>query len=271
VLSLSFQKEGRFMLSSLPAIALISAVGLRNIYFFRFNYTLRHSLYAVIISLGLMQFFDVSYNYERKDKTFPFQTPIGVMHAFCHSTTEHHGLAVYGPPFKKDWKIDTIAISIAQCNRNKYQAGSKILVGLIGEDDYVKQVFDFPMVLDYYLARQRPGSSFTVINFLPSPRQDDWSFIKKLGGLNYVVFISGIKSWPEFNDFWFALGKFKAEVTTLSKLRKDLYNIKQPYDFKDAPERLRKFIDNKDKNFLLIDKIKLADGYYAYIYVRREI
>lgn len=270
-LSLSSYKEGRFMLSSLPAIALISAAGLQEMFSYKFNYFLKHLFCALIIFLGLMQFFDVSYNYERKDKTFPFITPIGIIHMLCYSTTEQHGWAVYGPPFKKDWKIDKIAISIAKCNRNKFQVDSAILVGLIGEDDYIRQVFDFPKVLDYYLARHCPRPSFTVIDFLSYPDKDDWSFTKKINDLNYVVFISGFKSWPEFDDLKFVFNKFMAKVASLSKLRNYLYNIKQSYDFKDAPERLRKFIDNKDKNFLLIDKIKLADGYYAYVYMRKEI
>ena len=271
VLSLSFQKEGRFMLPALPAIALISAAGLQEMFANKPRNFLKHLFYATIISLGLMQFFDVSYNYDRRDKTFSFKTPAGLIHMLCYPTTEQHGWAIYGPPFKKDWKIDQIAASIVKDQRDKLQADFPILIGLLGEDDYVKQVFDFPKVLDYYLARLYPGPAFTVINFLPSPRQNDWSFIDKTDELNYVVFISGIKSWPEFNDFWLALNKFKSKAATLDKLRKDLYNIEKPYDFNYAAERLRKFLDSKERTFLLIDKIKLPDGYYAYVYKRKVI
>lgn len=270
LLSLSSHKEGRFMLSSLPAIALISAAGLRSLYFPRFNHFLKHFLYAAILFFGLMQFFDISYNYERKEKTFPFQTPIGLMYMFYVPATEHHRWA-YGPPVKKDWKINEIAISIAKCNRNKYQADSAILVGVIGEDDYVRRIFSSQQVLNYYLAREDPEPSFTVIDFLSRPGKNDWSFIKKINDLDYVVFVSGLKSWPAFDDLKLTFNKFIAQVASSSRLRNYLYNIKQPYDFRDAPERLRKFLDSKDNNFSLIDKIKLADGYYAYVYVRREI
>jgi hypothetical protein len=268
MLSLSFQKEGRFMLSALPAIALISAAGLEEIVSSKFNYFLKHLFLALVISLGLVQFFDVSYNYGRKDKTLPFKTPIGIIHGFCYSTTEQHGWALYGPPFRKDWKINEIASSIARECRNEPQADPKILVGLMGEDEYVRQIFDFPKTLDYYLIRQRSGQSFSVMNFLPAPRHTDWSFIKKLDGMKYFVFISGAKDWPEFNDLWFVLNKFKVKVNTLSKLREDLYNIKKPYNFENAAKKLRKFLDTKEDNFLLADIIRLPDGYSAYIYAR---
>jgi len=60
-------------------------------------------------------------------------------------------------------------------------------------------------------------------------------------------------------------------VVSLDRLRNDLYGIEKPYDFKDATERLQNFLEGKDKNFLLIDKIRLPDGYYAYVYARKEI
>jgi len=267
ILSLSFQKEGRFMLSSLPALALISAAGLQEFFSYRFSYRLKHPFFILIIFLGLMQFFDVSYNYGRKDKTFPFRTPIGVMHVFCCSTTEQHGWELYGPPFKKDWKIDRIAVSIIQDSRDKFKP-EPILVGLIGEDDYVKRVFNFPNVLNYYLARQSCGQAFEVVNFLSTLRQGDRSFIEDLDFLNYVVFISGAKSWPEFKDFWPALNKFKAKAKSLNKLHKDLYGIEKPHDFKDTDGKLSRFLADKDQRFSLSDKIKLPDGYYAYIYAR---
>lgn len=267
ILSLSFQKEGRFMLSALPAIALISAAGLQELFSYRFSSRLKHPFFILIIFLGLMQFFDVSYNYDRKDKTFPFRTPVGLMHVFCCSATEQHGWELYGPPFKKDWKIDKIAVSIIQDSRDKFKPGP-VLVGLIGEDAYVKRVFDFPNVLNYYLVRQAPGQAFAVVNFLPTPRQGDRIFVEDLDSLNYVVFISGVKSWPEFNDFWPALNKFKARAKSLNKLYKDLYGIEKPYDFKDAAGKLSRFLAEKDQRFSLFDKIKLPDGYYAYIYAR---
>jgi len=268
-LSLSSHKEGRFMLPALPAIALISAAGLQEMFSYRFSYFLKHLFCALIIFLGLAQFFDISYNYERKDKTFPFETPVGAIHMFCYPTTEQHRWAAYGPPFKKNWEIDKVAFSIAKNCRNKWHSDSAILVGLIGEDDYVRQVFGFPNVLDYYLARINSRFSFRVIDFLSTPKEDDWSFIKKIDDLNFVVFISGLKSWPEFDDLKFVFNKFMAKIASWGRLRNYLYGIKQPYDFKDAPERLRKFIDSKDSNFLLTDEIKLADGYYAYVYMRR--
>ena len=268
LLSFSLQKEGRFMLSSLPAIALISAAGLRSLYFPRFNYFLKHLLYAVILFIGLMQFFDVSYNYERKEKTFPFQTPIGIIHMLYFPSTEHNGWA-YGPPLRKDWKIDKIAASIAGFSYSHPQAGADILVGVISEDDYVRNVFSFLQVLNYYLAREDHVSSFAVIDFLSYPGKYDWSFINKINDLNYVVFISGIKSWPAFDDLKFTFNKFITRAASLSSLQSYLYNIKHPYDFKNATERLRKFLDSKDRNFSLIDKIKLADGYYAYVYARK--
>ena len=268
-LSLSFQKEGRFMLSSLPAIALISAAGLDVFFSYRPGYSLKHLFFALMLLFGLLQFFDVSYNYRRRDKTFPLKTPVGVVHLFCYSVTEQHGWALYGPPFKKDWKIDQIAVSIVKCHRNKLQPESAIIVGLIGEDDYVRQVFGFPMILDYYLSQENPGIYFRTIDFLARPREDDWSFIKKIDDLNYIVFISGSKNWPEFEDLRFVFKKFMAKVAALAKLPAYMHNIKQPYDFKDAPQRLLKFIDSKDEKFLLIDRIKLADGYFANIYTRK--
>jgi len=268
-LSLSSYKEGRFMLSALPAVALISAVGLQELFSYRPNYFLKHLFYAMLISLGLVQFFDVSYNYARKDKTLPFKTPIGILHMLCYPTTEQHGWGLYGPPFKKDWKFEKIAASIVKSSSNKFQTDSQILVGVIGEDDYVRLVFGFPKTLDYYLARENTKAFFRCIELSSPPSKDDWSFIKKIDDFNYIIFISGLKSWPGFDDLKPVFNKFLRRATSLGKLRKYLYNIKQPYDFKDAPERLRKFIDNKDDNFILIEKIKLADGYDAYVYTRK--
>ena len=270
LLSLSSQKEGRFMLSSLPAIALISASGLKSISFPKYNYILKHSFYAAILFLGLMQFFDVSYNYERKNKTFPVQTPIGLIHMFYYPATEQNKWA-YGPPYCKDWKIEEIAVSVANYSYNQFQDYSNVFVGVISEDDYLRRIFSSHQVLDYYFARAVPRPSFTVIDFLSYPGKEDWSFTKKINELNYVVFISGLKSWPTFDDLKFTFNKFLTKVISLNRLRNDLYNVGQPYDFKDATERLQNFLDNKDKNFSLIDKIKLPDGYYAYVYARKEI
>ncbi len=269
LLSLSFQKEGRFMLSSLPAIALISAAGLQEMFsYYKTRYALKHVFLALLLFLGTLQFFDISYNYGRRDKTFPFRTPAGIMHVLTCPVSEQHGWATYGPPFRKNWQFDKIACSIAEDCRDGRYAHANILVGLMGEDEHVKQVFDFPKTLDYYLALESPGSSFAVINFLPVPRQNDWSFIRELDDLNYFVFVSGRKDWPEFGDLALALGKFRSRSASLRKLRKALYNTQRRYDFKNAFEKLNDFLETQKSSFSLIDTIPLPDGYSAYVYSR---
>lgn len=268
MLSLSFYQEGRFMLPAVPAVALISAAGLEGLSSLKPNLFLKHLFFAMLFGLGLAQFFDVSFNYERQGRVFPISTPVGTVYGFCNPTTEQHGWALYGPPFRKGWGIEKIADSLADECRKEYTDNSEVLVGLMGEDEYVRQVFCFPKVLDYYLARQCPGVSFKVVSFLPAPRHTDWGFVKKLDKLKYFIFISGLKNWPEFNDLWLSLDRFKTKVGTLGKLREDLYNEKKPYDFDKITRKLNKFLNNKENRFSLIDEIRLPDGYYAYIYSR---
>ncbi|MBN2121099.1 MAG: glycosyltransferase family 39 protein [Candidatus Omnitrophica bacterium] len=236
-LHFSTHKEARFILPSLPAIALISAAGVQSI----FSGKVRYSLYCLILVLALVQFFDVSYS-------------------------------SYGSAYKKDWKIDKIAGSIA---------GNYIpipVVGIICEDKYPEEILGREQILDYYLANQDHIEGSQTFGLLEKwgPSQDVLRFLANLSRINYIVYISKNNSWPEIG----ALSKYLTK--SLLKARDWLeyrngsflaglpeYNIDDSF-IKESNKRLSEFFLSRDNRFRLLESLELPEGYSAYIYVIKD-
>jgi len=247
ILSLSSHREGRFMLSALPAVALVSAAGLQAISFTKFRFLLRRDLYLIVILLGLLQFFDISYNYN-PGRDYLRKAPIGIWGAPYSSSTEHHKWS-YGPPYKKDWRMQKIAESIALHCREL----PSLTIGIICYDAYAGEIFNYPFWLDYYLVKKDVNNA-KVINLLFS-RYQLAHFINQLEEINCIVFVSGDSPSPKFTNLKWQL---------IPLLNQELPNLQVK---KEAPlEILRDFISNMESRFKLSDTIKLPEGYSAYIY-----
>lgn len=267
ILSLPLSKEGRFMLPALPAIALISASGFQNIG----SKKMRYFFCCAMISLGLLQFFDISYNFYRNGESLCFQTPIGALHIPYFPTTEHHEWS-YGPPLKKDWKIHKIADEIIKYYKYAPDFSSPI-IGIICEDDYINKIFGYPYIINYYLAQRNNKIDFIVMNL--NKIEDTLNFITKLSEIDCIVFISKNSSWPRYDD----LNKIFNEF--LSEWEKELPYFRyywlgslpegniDSYFIQHANKGLKDFLDNKDKIFKSISKIELIDNYSANIYAKK--
>lgn len=247
LLSLSSHKEGRFMLSALPVVALVSAAGLKAISFTKLSFLLRRDLYLILILFGLLQFFDISYNYNPGRDYFR-KTPIGILGAPYLSSTEHHRWS-YGPPYKKDWRMEKVAESIALHCREL----PSLTIWIICYDAYAGEIFNYSAWLNYYLVTKNVNNA-DVIN-LVSSRYELSHFMGQSDKINCIIFVSGDRPSPEFTNLKWQLIQF---------LGQGLLNLQVK---KEVPiEILRDFIGNMESRFKLIDTIKLLEGYSAYIY-----
>lgn len=270
ILSISFQKEGRFMLPSLIAVALITAAGLESMPFNRNNFFKKIDLYLLIILLGILQFFDISYNFQRKDKAFTFFSPIGDLSLFYSPVTEQHEWS-FGPPLKKDWKMDKIADAIADSRRHPYNY-SPLIIGVVCDDAYARKVFNYPMCISYYFARQNINLKPLVLNFIDEPRQDSLFFLSRLNEINCIIYVSGNKFWPIFDDLDEPFNKLFLEIKSYFFYTKNMhiYSIDKNNIIKEETEKkLKELLMHREK-FSLLKSLELPEGYSAHIYLKND-
>ena len=272
-LSLSTHKEGRFMLPSLPVIALISAAGLQSIGSKKW----KNFLCFTIIILGLFQFIDITYNSNREGKAFSFQMPLlGTIHTLYSPIAEHNRWFC-GAPEKKDWKMSKVANSIARCYKyNRYFPGASysLFIGVIGEDTVVRTIYNTPYIIEYYLEKEtnlnlRYGYVFSLLSNL-----DILEATVSLEKTDCIIYISKNNSWPEFDDlkeeYNILLSRWKNKLPTIKNLNTrpvPIYEINDLF-IEKANNKLKDFVLNKENRFKLVEGIKLPDGYVAYIYAK---
>ncbi|MBM3251732.1 MAG: phospholipid carrier-dependent glycosyltransferase, partial [Candidatus Omnitrophica bacterium] len=269
--SLPSHSEARYILPALPALALISAAGLESITYKK----TKRVLYSAVLLTALIQFFDISYNSERNKHTLPFSTRIGTVYAFYCPTTESPRDWVYGPPVKKNWGLQSIVNSILRSDKDVSVSDTFFnKVGVICGDNYVGKIFDYPGALNYYFSRSAKINYNTASLLYDEEILD---FIDNLRNLKYIIFISKEDSFPQFEKLDGAFNqllslhsaKFKnPELINLIKTSKftniPLTNVDDIF-IKEANTDLKEFLSQTDK-LRLIDKIRLPEGYYAYIY-----
>jgi len=270
-LSLSSHKEARFLMPLLPAVALITAGGIQKI----ISKRVKLSLWIAIFLILLVQFFDVSYNQNRKNHTIFFQTPIGTLHLFYSPQTEPQPW-FYGPPLKKDWKMG----KIADCIAKYYKRAPKfpVNVGIICDDDYVLSIFGAPFIIDYFLSKK-------VLPYVNIEELSSYSlehlpfyiakFINNIDKITFFVYISQNNSWPKFDNinrrFIKLLAKKKRNLAGLfpEPSEKTDKNLRlQEITPENAKTAFKRFLNNKSK-FDLIGQMSLPEGYYAYVYAKR--
>ncbi|MDD5195957.1 MAG: glycosyltransferase family 39 protein, partial [Candidatus Omnitrophica bacterium] len=263
VLSLSTLVEGRYMLPALAAVALISAAGLQSIAAKR----IRYLLYCSVILLGLAQFFDISYNPYRTGKTcFLFGSTRPVYLLYTPITGHYNRFS--GAPFRKNLNIDRIPAAITGDNACDY------LVGMIGEDRHTRDMFPNNS-LDYYFLRQNITAGSTLESLNLFTEHEALFFLSELDRMDFIIFVSRSKPWPQFSDLKKPLNevlefiRFKQEF-----MRKDIFFKEVTFTVDDsfiekAKKKIKDFLSEKDRRFVLDKEVKLSEGYSAYLYANK--
>lgn len=260
IFSLYFTKESRYMLPALPALALLSAAGLQAI---SKRYWRRIFIFSVIF-LGVVQFFDISFDEHRRRESCYIATPIGKVHFLYFAQDKHHSWSG-GAPFVQDFKMDEVALAIA-----RYYQNPPLRSVVFCADAYMQEIFCYPSVLEYYLAKNVDLTGIYMPFIVFHAIEDFLEFIKDPQGINNVIFISKAGPWPEYEGY--IKEYFTRSFLWLDKSKKAFSSILPGLllkdDFKDGGGYIRDFLKEKDK-FILARTIELPDSYRAYIYFKK--
>jgi hypothetical protein len=259
-----YNKEVRFMLPALPVLALISAAGLQSI----ISRKQRRVIIFIIIFIGALQFFDISYNQQRSKENLCLDTLFGKLNLLYFPNDEHHAWS-YGPPFIEDFKLNEIAGTVL---RNYSDMNPKTAVFF--EDAFTKDIFSYPFALQYYFDQCQnfyPAED----SFITFGRFDDFSkLIMAPERVNGVIFISKGNPWPKYEGY---LEKYftkefsrvnKIKWTRLSESFSWLPESLSGLNFKEGDVYVRDFLEQKNK-FTLVRVIELPRKYFAYIYEKK--
>ncbi|GEM_PF-2247457 len=262
VLSLSYQKEIRFLLPVLPALALITAAGLDKISSFK----QRIFWWAAIVIIGSAQFYDISFN-----DSFQIRPA-----SLFYSSTRVQDNEKFGPPWKEDWHFERLAQAIESSDPYRYvpnfsHPDPAYNIGIICEDDAASKIVSYPFVLDYYLAKDKNSTQNIRVYSLMAHR-DFLDFLFLWRKFDTFVVISKSDPWPQPQN----LIK-KLSVFAYKKFNYFDFSLQDPLIFEEslafrehAFRKLQDFLKVKPESLELADRVELAGGYSAFVYANKR-
>jgi hypothetical protein len=237
-------KLPRFLLPILPAIAIISGVGISMIKRTMF----KKMIIALLFIIGIMQYFLLSYTDILLKKKLALPKPFHYLNTFPTPAVGdiYNGgkvITLTGAPLKKDWKLPELLKIIRRYYEN--EGRPLMFVAVISEIStfYRKALLRYGNAIYY----NRFSSKFKFFNLSPcvAPRVLE-EFFKNLESCNVVVFVTQGKNIPNLELI------FKELILEAERR-----------------EELEKFIGKVREEYHLLDRLFLPDNFRAYIYVKK--
>ncbi|MBF0331189.1 MAG: glycosyltransferase family 39 protein [Candidatus Omnitrophica bacterium] len=268
VLSLSYQQDIRFLLPALPALALITAGGVRHVR----ARALRAFLWAAVVAVGAGQFFYVSfYSADNQAPLSALVSPSGV-HPFYYAARPQDG-ARRGPPWQEDWHFAQVAeiLRAAKAPYDRRLGEDTRFVGVIAADEAPRSIAGYPFALDYFLwgkdvfdtravhlMVRKDRSKFLFLwpdfdAFIVISKNDPWLSPQALS-INEEEFTATLKSSPELD-----ISKDNVVISGLN-----------PVMARGAFKLLTGFLDHRPAYLRPIGRVALARGFFAYVYLNEN-
>lgn len=254
-------QQSRYLIPVLPCLALITAISINSLK----KQKLKGIILAFIFTIGLVQYFNVSFNHniERRENLFGSKLKdFNVMYKPYPS--DAYALLDVGPPCIKDWKHEYIARSLGD-----YVQRLKIyhfVMGII-YDESGRGFTDLfgRYIMNYYLVKELIMADLSFLDgeiaLTLNDFHDTASFIETIPMMQCILYISKDNRWPTFTE----IEKFFLS-STLKRNQPMLKAFLKEHGLKD--HRLLGLIDSRDK-FSLIDRFELPYNYYANVYLKK--
>lgn len=300
LLAISFVKwkQARFLMPILPCFALISAMSLGSIK----NRKFKNVLVGFIFIIGLVQYFNISYNDKITKRMEIYNRHLKTINIFYRPELEGtYSIIGASPPHKTSWRhIDLVKSFVSHIQELD---GYPFMAGIIYDEDAcnigLNNLFA-NRVMNYYLIRELIKSDVTLlgeISLALNQKDETKRFIEFIADMQGIVYISKKNMWPTLDDSDFFLNK-KSQIVQ-SRRNKAIDNpqlffrnkwqaILRLEDNTTKPwrlffgnrlriakilryrlmndQRLFGLINSREK-FSFIDRVKLPYGYYANVYL----
>ena len=254
VISFVKGKQARFFMPVLPCFALISAIALSGIK----NRKFKDVLLGFIFAIGLMQYFNISFN-DKIGERINMQSRSLKDFSIFYKPEQEGTYSIIGAraPYKEDWKHEELAKSFASYIQEL--KSYPFVLGIIYNED--KNDVDISnlfanRIMNYYLMKEFIKSdavfsreiSLTLNQLFEMER-----FVEIIADMQGVIYISKNNTWPTLND----KDSFSSKESKLAPIETN--KVMNDY-------RLIRLINSR-KNFNFINRIKLPHDYYANIYL----
>ncbi|MFC1809000.1 ArnT family glycosyltransferase [Candidatus Omnitrophota bacterium] len=259
ILSFRGGSAGRYMLPALPVVALVSARGIMLMK----SRLIRLVVVAVLVSYGLWQFFNISFNLQREGEPPFFSTMYGKIYSRYYLYSEPAADVSYGPPVRKDYGLPRIVSNIAHSFNNE-----TISVGMYCvEPVLVKLMIAMPDLLEYFIMETKKADHFSVYDIMYD--RDMFNFFRKIPLFDAFVFIADDTDWPHTQKY---------QKITQIRARKIIDGLvdavargKVSPSMLDVIECNREFLTEMRDDFVLSNSFIVSPGYRAYVYHNKNI
>lgn len=226
-------KHDRFLMPILPAVAIVSALGIRQLK----NKVLKTSVMVFMISASLMQYFGLSYFYGR----YKYNAKIMKIPPIFHNRTYYAAT-----PYYDSEKIN-LTKEAADTITKDYGRKGKCKIGTIVFSGHMA-TYEVLYWLYYW------NNDFEVMDWL-----ENYTFFSQaLPNLRYLILISYVDDgfiWPRGDNFLALVSRYRV--------------LKIFESYPDWQENFKK-LSAAEPNFCMLKKIEFANGICWYIYKNKN-